>query len=98
VSFPGMRLLHMRLILKWGTVLAFAELLGTLPVAAHTRAVFPSRTRTPLKWRAVGVLEWTGDQDHPRPAASFQWSVYDGAELQDGGIYLARPAATCTEQ
>lgn len=92
MSFPGKRVLHMRLILKWGTVLAFAELLGTLPVAAQYPVQSSKSNQNTAEVRAVGVLEWTGDQDHPKASRLIPVSVYDGAELQDGGIYLARPA------
>ena len=42
--------------------------------------------------RAVAVLEWTGDEDHPKASRLVPVTVYDGQELQDGDIYLARPA------
>jgi hypothetical protein len=42
--------------------------------------------------RSVAVLEWTGDAAKPKASRLVPVSVYDGAELQDGGIYLARPA------
>ncbi len=42
--------------------------------------------------RAVGVLEWTGEEGHPKASRLVPVSVYDGQELQDAGIYLARPA------
>ena len=42
--------------------------------------------------RAVAVLEWTGEEGHPKASRLVPVSVYDGQELQDGGIYLAQPA------
>lgn len=92
MSFPGKRLLHKRLILKWGTVLALAELLGTFTVAAQYPVQSSKSNQNTPEVRSVGVLEWTGDQDHPKASRLIPVSVYDGAELQDGGIYLARPA------
>ena len=41
--------------------------------------------------RAVAVLEWTGDLAHPKASRLIPISVWDGQQLQDGGIYLARP-------
>lgn len=42
--------------------------------------------------RAVAVLEWTGDEDHPKTSRLIPITVYDGQQLQDAGIYLSRPA------
>lgn len=42
--------------------------------------------------RAVAVVEWLGDLKHPKACRVIPISVYDGHQLQDGGIYLARPA------
>ncbi len=92
MSFPGTRLLHMRLILKGATVLACVELLGLLPVAAQYPVQSSKSNQNTAEVRAVGVLEWTGDQAHPKGSRLVPVSVYDGQELQDGGIYLARPA------
>lgn len=41
--------------------------------------------------RAVGVLEWTGPAGKPKFSRLVPITVYDGTQLQDGGIYLARP-------
>jgi hypothetical protein len=82
----------MRLILKWATVLACAELLGTFTVAAQYPVQSSKSNQNTPEVRAVGVLEWTGDQAHPKGSRLVPVSVYDGQELQDGGIYLARPA------
>ncbi len=42
--------------------------------------------------RAIGVLEWTGDEDHPKTSRLIPIAIYDGQQLQDASIYLARPA------
>ena len=42
--------------------------------------------------RAVAVLEWTGEEGHPKASRLVPVSLYDGQDLQDAGIYLARPA------
>ena len=82
----------MRLILKGATVLACVELLGLLPVAAQYPVQSSKSDQNTPEVRAVGVLEWTGDEAKPKASRLVPVSVYDGAELQDGGIYLARPA------
>jgi hypothetical protein len=46
--------------------------------------------------RAIAVLEWTGDVASPKacrlvPVAVLDGSRLEGDQLQDGGIYLARP-------
>ena len=41
--------------------------------------------------RAVGVLEWTGEEGKPKFSRLVPITVFDGQELQDGGLYLARP-------
>lgn len=41
--------------------------------------------------RAVAVLEWTGDLGKPKTSRLVPITVYDGEQLQDGSIYLARP-------
>ena len=41
--------------------------------------------------RAIGVLEWTGDEGKPGKSRLVPITVYDGEALQDGNVYLARP-------
>jgi hypothetical protein len=41
--------------------------------------------------RAIAVLEWTGDRNHPNATRLVPVSLFDGEHLQDGGLYLARP-------
>jgi len=41
--------------------------------------------------RAVSVLEWVGDPGKPSASRLVPVSVYDGAQLNDGAIYLNRP-------
>jgi hypothetical protein len=42
--------------------------------------------------RAVAVVEWLGDLQHPKACRVIPISLYDGHQLQDAGIYLAQPA------
>jgi hypothetical protein len=46
--------------------------------------------KTP-EMRAVAVLEWTGDAGKPTASRIVPVSIYDGEQLQDAGLYLARP-------
>lgn len=41
--------------------------------------------------RSVAVLEWTGDPGSPTASRLVPISVYDGEQLNDGGLYLNRP-------
>lgn len=59
--------------------------------AQYPGQVAKSDQNTP-NMRAVAVLEWTGDQQHPKASRLVPVTVYDGQVLQDGGIYMARPA------
>lgn len=47
--------------------------------------------------RAVAVLEWTGDEGKPKTSRLVPITVYDGEELQDGNVYLARPQPLALE-
>src|SRR5258708_27858979 len=40
--------------------------------------------------RAIGVLEWTGEEGKPKTSRLVPVTVYDGEALQDGNVYLAR--------
>ena len=63
--------------------------------AAPARAQYVGQAAKPDKnapeLRAVAVLEWIGDQDHPTRSRIIPITVFDGQQLQDGGIYLAQP-------
>jgi len=41
--------------------------------------------------RAIAVLEWTGDLTKPKTSRLVPITVYDGQQLQDGSVYMARP-------
>ncbi len=70
---------------------AAIALLAALPVCAQ----YPGQITKPDKdqptLRAVGVLEWTGDPGKPKMSRLVPLTVFDGEQLQDGGVYLARP-------
>lgn len=67
--------------------------LGT--VAAAALAQYPGQVEKKSKdaptLRAVAVLEWTGDLGKPKKSRLVPISIYDGQELHDASIYMARP-------
>jgi hypothetical protein len=65
--------------------------LAALPLAAQYVGPSSSASKPAPELRAVAVLEWTGDADHPKAGRLVPVSVFDGQQLQDAGIYLARP-------
>lgn len=67
-----------------------ALLVSIAAAAQYPGQVKPdSQTQT---MRAVAVLEWIGDKEHPKGSRLVPVALYDGQQLQDAGIYLARPA------
>lgn len=75
-----------------GAFLAAAFLAAGLPVGAqYPGQIKPENKDKPPVLRAVAVLEWTGEEGKPKKSRLVPISVFDGEQLQDGGIYLARP-------
>jgi outer membrane biosynthesis protein TonB len=74
-----------------GTALAAAALAAALPARAQYPGQITNANKNTPTLRAVAVLEWTGEADHPKASRIVPVCVYDGQELQDAGIYLARP-------
>jgi hypothetical protein len=69
-----------------------AALLAALPAGAqYPGQVAKTSSDVPVAL-SVAVVEWTGDEGHPKTSRLVPVSVYDGQVLQDGGIYLAQPA------
>ena len=72
-------------------VLAGAGLLSALPARSqYPGQVAKSGKETP-ELRSIAVLEWTGEAGKPKASRLVPVAVLDGGQLQDGGIYLARP-------
>jgi hypothetical protein len=76
---------RMRLLSAGLTALALA-----LPAAAQYPGQVSNAGNAP-ELRSVAVLEWTGDEQHPKASRLIPVSVFDGHELQDGDIYLTQP-------
>ncbi len=73
------------------TRLACCALLAAAPAIAQ----YPGQIKQNQQdqtMRAVAVLEWTGDEAHPKASRLVPVALYDGQDLQDAGIYMARPA------
>ena len=70
-------------------------LLALALLAACARAQYPGQlqkdAKSPQTPRAVAVLEWTGDEGRPKASRLVPVVVFDQGELQDAGVYLARP-------
>ncbi len=73
--------------------LAAAACLATASAWAQYPGLIANKDKdaTGPQFRSVAVVEWTGDLAHPTASRLVPVSVFDGQELQDGGIYLARP-------
>ncbi len=68
----------------------FVAVLGTFApvvVRAQTHAVKKPETVV----RAVAVYEWTGDEAKPTASRLIPVSVFINGQLEDAGVYLARP-------
>jgi len=77
---------------SWGGAFLAAAVLASLPVGAqYPGQIKPENKDKPPVLRAVAVLEWTGEEGKPKKSRLVPISVFDGEQLQDGGIYLARP-------
>ncbi len=78
-------------------VLAASVLAAARPAPAQYPGQITDTNKNTPTLRAVSVLEWTGNQDHPKASRIVPVCVYDGQELEDGGIYLARPEPLALE-
>ena len=71
---------------------AVAMLLSAVAAFAQYPVQMSKGNQDAPQMRAVAVLEWTGEEGHPKASRLVPVSVYDGQVLQDAGIYLAQPA------
>lgn len=78
-------------------VLAFAGLAAAVPAIAQYPGQVTNADKSAPELRAVAVLEWTGDVQHPKASRIVPISVFDGQALQDGGLYMARPEPLALE-
>ncbi len=70
-------------------------LISLIGMALSASAQYPGqvggKSKDTVELRAIGVLEWTGEQGKPKASRLVPVTVYDGTVLQDGNVYLARP-------
>ena len=70
---------------------AAASLLVVIPAAGQYPGQVSKDKKDIPELRSIAVLEWEGDLGKPKASRLVPVAVLDGGELQDGGIYLARP-------
>ncbi len=68
-----------------------------LPAPRNIPARSPTADKNTPTLRAVAVFEWTGDEDHPKASRLVPICIYDGQDLEDAGVYLARPEPLALE-
>jgi hypothetical protein len=68
-----------------------AGLLAAVPAVAQYPGQVTKDNKDAPELRSIAVLEWTGDEKNPKASRLVPVAVFDQGELQDGGIYLARP-------
>lgn len=73
------------------TIPVLLALLAVLPLAAQYPGTVDQKSKQAQVLRAVAVLEWTGPAGKPKNSRLIPITVYDGENLQDAGVYLARP-------
>jgi hypothetical protein len=71
-------------------------LLSALPLSAQYPGQVTKTSKDAPQLRSIAVLEWTGEAGHPKtsrlvPVAILDGSRLEGNQLQDAGLYLARP-------
>ena len=71
-----------------GMLLAMA---AALPALAQYPGQVTKSSKDAPELRSIAVLEWTGEAGKPKTSRLVPVAVLDGGQLQDGGIYLARP-------
>ncbi|MGA2169672.1 MAG: hypothetical protein ABSG62_15795 [Terracidiphilus sp.] len=79
------------ILLAVQAVLAVIGLLVNLPAGAQYPGQVTKSAKDSPELRSIAVLEWTGEEGNPKASRLVPVAVLDGGQLQDGGIYLARP-------
>lgn len=73
------------------TAVAVLGMLAALPSAAQYPGQVSKNDKDSPELRAIAVLEWTGEPGKPKASRLVPVAVLDAGQLQDGGVYLARP-------
>jgi len=66
-------------------------LMAALPAMAQYPGTLTKTDKNKPELRSIAVLEWTGEAGKPKASRLVPVAVFDGSELEDGSIYLARP-------
>jgi hypothetical protein len=74
-----------------GVAAVLAACLACAPAAAQYQGQVANPDKNQAVLRAIAVLEWTGEQGKPKTSRLVPVCIFDGDQLQDAGIYLARP-------
>ena len=82
------------LVRLWITAATLA--VTALPATAQYQGQIDTSKSAP-QMRAVAVLEWTGDEDHPKTSRLVPICVYDGQELEDASVYMSQPEPLALE-
>jgi hypothetical protein len=72
-------------------ITAAAPLAFLLPAVAQYPGQITNADKNAPTLRAVAVFEWTGDEAKPKTSRLVPICIFDGQDLQDADIYLARP-------
>jgi hypothetical protein len=75
-------------------MLIFSMMAMLWPIAAlHAQSHATAKTAPakPHELRALGVLEWTGEEGKPSSSRLIPIALYTGQTYQDASLYLARP-------
>jgi hypothetical protein len=73
------------------TVLGVLGLAAVFPAFAQYPGQIAKTDKNAPVLRSIAVLEWTGKAGKPKNSRLVPVCVFDGTDLQDGGVYLARP-------
>jgi hypothetical protein len=77
--------------------LVAACLAVALPAGAQYVGKVSEGKKEAPELRSIAVLEWTGEAGNPNSSRLVPVAVFDAGELQDGGVYLARPEPLALE-
>ena len=90
---PSLRQAQGRLLTRFcgkGGILLLL-LSAALPAIAQYPGQVAKNSKDSPELRSIAVLEFTGDEGNPKASRLVPVAVLDAGQLQDGGIYLARP-------
>ena len=85
LRFWGMGVIHFL------AAIAALSLLAAVTVDAQYPGQVTKKGKDTPELRSIAVLEWIGEAGKPSRSRLVPVAILDGGQLQDGGIYLARP-------